>query len=341
MVETVAPAEEAPKYKSKFAQQYEDGPSLDVTPQEEAIILGEKKALKKTYGTIIDDLKAFEEKIKNIGLKNKSPVALFVYQTLDKIGLYKKEHLIEREIRKLDDVQDRLDKKIREYSKTTEKAHGSARDSETIKYKAQILKHKYTGMLEDFVNEKKNLATDAKALAEEIKNGNDSPRQREKFIALKKELSDMDYDLRKIKKKRNKSAAAVVKSHGKTSVYRANELFRGKILTALEAKSDKIDVLRSQLEDLKELSKDRGLIAAIQLLQYAEGQGETGEVMVEELGKEMEQLYETLNDAELDETLPPVPNVGKLEAMDMESQNAMNMRADEIEEKDLEGFIAA
>jgi chromosome segregation ATPase len=322
-------------YKSRFAQGYAPA-ALAVTPQDEAQILGEVKTIEKTYQSLENTLKETESEIKSIGLQNKSGVALIVYNTLDRLGLYPKERLIQKEIQKIDKAATKLDKLREKYTVAATEARNKYSASESTKYKAELLTEQYTGVMEDLEKELSSLKEDARKTKEQIRQGDKAQGLREKFIGFKNEIRNVKYDLKTLARKREKAGVHIIKSDGKTNVYRQNEIIRESLYDGISAQYDRLDILRERLKDLEEISKNNkgiSLLDAVSMLKESEKLAAVGMAMAEKNSDCVGKMVRGLNEAQIG-ALPIGGDLPALEEITHDRQSQRYLDAQKIIQRD-------
>ena len=324
-------------YKSDFGKNYQElaAQNIEVTPEDEEKILGTKKNPKKEYAKVLDDLIAFDNKIKAIALNGKESVVLAIYNTLDKLGLYSAGRLMNKKIEKLDVVANGLERMIDNYAKSADFAKNKTKDLDTTKFKAYTLMQQYNDCIEGMEEETSNLDHDAKQIKTEISKKGKTPELTQKLMAIQLEKSKLGYDLRDLERKKGKISVSILKSKGASKVYRAHELIKNKALTALEIKYAHVDIMREQLSVVGDLSKDHGLVGAVKILASSQKYTDQLEPILKESSKAMEDLFESFDGIERQIHDVVAPDTDKLDDIDKGTNNEFYSRAMEEMDKDL------
>jgi len=120
--------------KRGYKDLLESVPEGPVTPEERAEVFGSPR--EKTYRNLSLVVADVEKSIKDIGFRNKSRFSVFFYNILDKLGLYKTEQLIDRQVKTLHKMKSRLEGKTEEYKQKLE-------DERELLKKTGILMERY------------------------------------------------------------------------------------------------------------------------------------------------------------------------------------------------------
>ena len=278
---TSAPIEEQPQQQIQYQSALmnsgqSSAPAMNITPEEEARILGQVKTPEQTYQGLEDALKQSEEEIKSIGVEGMWGPKLVFYNTLDKLGLYSKECLIAKEIKKVNKQVAKLEKLRGQYEKTAENARNKTTVSDFDKYHAEEYVQDCDGSIENLEQELVRVKSDGRTINDLLKKGNTTPELKMNFYRLKGETRKLKEDIRTYARKRNRAAAQIIKADSKSAVCKTNAIKWEIVSDAIDDQYDRLDIIKAGLEDLVTISKENkgvSLLDAMSIMKNSEKQG--------------------------------------------------------------------